>query len=605
MDDVRFFAEPIFQDGIIAQAANDVVNNQGVPYFSAAGSSGNKNDGTASVWEGDYADSGDDFHDFGGGNIFNGVLDGRPFPPVLQWADPLGGSANDYDVCLFDVGLNLVGCSTDIQDGDDDPIEVIPFGTLPGDELLIINFGGLADTRFLHLDTFGAPLQFSTNGSVGGHAGARAVIAVGAVDVAKADVNFTPGVFDESDFPGNDDVEFFSSDGPRRVFFDADGTPFTPGDFTSTGGIVREKPDVAAADGVSTATPGFNPFFGTSASAVHAAGIAVLMLERKPALTPGQIKGAMFSTALDIEAIGRDEDSGFGLIDAFDAVDRIPDGLDGIELINGALEFEDVTDYDPFDSRAPAGVFTIDGTFTNTSETSFFDVFFEVETLTGDNTVLDSFGDGGEGSRIPGPSQFDPDDTFDTTFEIGLMEASPFRFFVDAFGTPNSNGFPGPPFQFFIGRIVVEKQTQPDRAVGVFSFTGSAVPLVAGPIADDGQIVNLLLAPGAFTATEADPSVSPGGFNLTDISCDDAASGTPSTGNTVTRTVTFNLDPDETVTCTFTNAHPGVGGVTEFFASGSGSSGLGMAGVAVSVAGAFAVLVAGNWYARRRWLVKR
>ena len=53
--------------------------------------------------------------------------------------------------------------------------------------------------------------------------------------------------------------------------------------------------------------------------------------------------------------------------------------------------------------------------------------------------------------------------------------------------------------------------------------------------------------------TEDDPTLTPGGFALTDITCDD----TNSTGDAGTRTATIELDPGETVTCTFTNAQPG------------------------------------------------
>ena len=59
-------AEPFFQDGVIAQAANVVARDRGVPYFSAAG-----NDGRGS-WEGVFTPSstmvdGCTLHDFGGG----------------------------------------------------------------------------------------------------------------------------------------------------------------------------------------------------------------------------------------------------------------------------------------------------------------------------------------------------------------------------------------------------------------------------------------------------------------------------------------------------------------------------------------------------------
>ena len=99
------------------------------------------------------------------------------------------------------------------------------------------------------------------------------------------------------------------------------------------------------------------------------------------------------------------------------------------------------------------------------------------------------------------------------------------------------------------GTIIVEKQTDPDAAVGNFTFTGDA----AGTISDNGTITVANLAPGTYTSTENDPTVTPGGFTLTTISCDDGTSTTPSSGDVGTRTATFKLDPGETVTCTFTN----------------------------------------------------
>lgn len=120
-------------------------------------------------------------------------------------------------------------------------------------------------------------------------------------------------------------MEAFSSDGPRRIFYNADGTPITPGNFLSTGGVVRQKPDIASANGVVTAFPsgsGFNPFFGTSAAAPHAAGVAALLKSFKPSLTPQQIRTILTSTALDIEGSGVDRDSGYGIVMANRALRR-------------------------------------------------------------------------------------------------------------------------------------------------------------------------------------------------------------------------------------------------------------------------------------------
>jgi subtilisin family serine protease len=109
------------------------------------------------------------------------------------------------------------------------------------------------------------------------------------------------------------------------MFYFADGTPITPGNFLfgTNGGVVLVKPDIAAADGVSTRTPFFSPFFGTSAAAPHAAGVAALVKSANPAATGAQIFNALTGTALDIRAVGIDRDSGYGIVMAPAAVNAI------------------------------------------------------------------------------------------------------------------------------------------------------------------------------------------------------------------------------------------------------------------------------------------
>src|SRR5262249_21675019 len=123
-------------------------------------------------------------------------------------------------------------------------------------------------------------------------------------------------------FTAGNTVETFSSDGPRRVFFQNQGTAFTPGNFTSTGGLVLQKPDFTAADGVAvTGAGGFGtPFVGRSAAAPHAAAIGALIKSANPALTAAQIRSSMTSTAIDIEAAGVDRDSGAGIVMAYEAL---------------------------------------------------------------------------------------------------------------------------------------------------------------------------------------------------------------------------------------------------------------------------------------------
>ena len=153
----------------------------------------------------------------------------------------------------------------------------------------------------MHLNTNRGRLQIATAGQTFGHSAAVNAFSVAAV--AWDSSGGTP-------FDGTESVEGFSSDGPRRIFYNANGTPVTPGNYSSTGGTVRQKPDIAAADKVSTATPDFNPFGGTSAAAPHAAAIAALMLSANPALTPAQVRTKLTSTTWDIEAGGVDRDLG-------------------------------------------------------------------------------------------------------------------------------------------------------------------------------------------------------------------------------------------------------------------------------------------------------
>ena len=321
VDDVFYPEEAALQDGIVAQAVNAVIAD-GAFYFSAAGNSGNLNDGTSGVWEGDFVPTsappplaGSQVHHFGGGNNSNTVLLDTPFLFTLQWSDPAGGSDNDYDLYLLDPTLSTVwAASTNVQNGNDDPLEYIDsrFFDDTGTRLVIVRKPG-AESRYLHLNAHRGALSLATDGQITGHAAAREAFAVAAVDVFTA-------LGDEFVGGSSNPVELFSSDGPRRIFFEEDGTPITPGDFLSTGGELRLKPDVAAADGVQTATPGFNPFYGTSAAAPHAAALAALLLQADPTLTPTTLREVLGSSALDIEEPGFDRDSGVGIFQAPDAL---------------------------------------------------------------------------------------------------------------------------------------------------------------------------------------------------------------------------------------------------------------------------------------------
>jgi subtilisin-like proprotein convertase family protein len=340
VDDILYFHESPFQDGLIAQAVN-AVTADGAYYFSSAGNEGNTIDGTSGNWEGDFVDSGrgigkfaGDAHDFDPGA---GVQEFNPLSPgsagqivTLWWADALLSSANDYDLYIINSLGNVTAFSQDVQDGDDDPWEILQAGTGTGQRLAVVKFAG-AD-RYLQLSALrgrfadsadGLLKGFSTPGVTRGHSAAVNAFSVAAApagaplpfDLEDGDpANPTgpyPNVFTRQTLP-----ERFTSDGPRRVFHNADGTPITPGNFSSTGGAVRNKPEITAADGTVTTVPGFETFYGTSAAAPHAAAIAALALSGNPGLSNAEIRAALTGTALDLTPAGTDNRTGTGVIRA-------------------------------------------------------------------------------------------------------------------------------------------------------------------------------------------------------------------------------------------------------------------------------------------------
>ncbi|MBL8207463.1 MAG: S8 family serine peptidase [Blastocatellia bacterium] len=331
VDDIIWADQLPFQDYTLAQAVNDVTK-AGALYFSSAGNAGNYNDGTSGTWQGDFKNAGRQpltagpsgdplytFHDFGGGLISNRISRtfGDGFVVVrLFWSDPEGAAQNDFDIYILNSTLTSVRAfSIDDQSVFPFPGEGVATFMNQGDRILIANYNG-SQPRALYLDTFGtAELALTTGGYIAGQAAAADAFAVAAVpsSVARNGV-FVPGL--------NTPVEVFSSDGPRHIFFNADGSPVTPGKYLfADGGVVRQKPDLAAADGVSTSLPQsfFSTFFGTSAAAPHAAAIAALLKSAVPAIKTGEMREVLTSTALDIGPRGVDRVSGAGVVSALNA----------------------------------------------------------------------------------------------------------------------------------------------------------------------------------------------------------------------------------------------------------------------------------------------
>jgi hypothetical protein len=343
VDDVFYFVETPFQDGqassvvstsnggVVTQAVNDVVAD-GALYFSSAGNEGNEDDSTSGTYEGDFSGvaaasplpSGK-VHNFGG-TTYDAITSPGMQVLGLWWADPLGGSSNDYDLYVLNsTGATVLAASTNIQSGTQDPVELIGSAyAVNNNRIVVFQNTGAAD-RFFHLGLIRGTLAATTAGETHGHSAASGAYTVAATPAYGAfTTGYPTGPYPDPFNTGNV-VELFSSDGPRRVFFEGDSTAITPGNFSSTGGEVLDKPDVTAADGVSvTGVGGFgSPFYGTSASAPAAAAVAALVLAADPSLTPAQVRTTLTSTAVDIMGSGFDRDSGNGIVMAWEAINSL------------------------------------------------------------------------------------------------------------------------------------------------------------------------------------------------------------------------------------------------------------------------------------------
>ncbi|MEQ8973481.1 MAG: S8 family serine peptidase [Coleofasciculus sp. C1-SOL-03] len=334
VDDIFYPTEPMFQDGVIAQAIDTVVD-QGVSYFSAAGNDARQS--YESAFNGSNLFEplvGGEFHDFDSGvgvDIFQSLTipENSGFGISFQWDSPFfsvsggAGSLNDLDIFLFDEsGTNIVASSVN-QNVGNDAVELFSFfndGSLGTDafNLAISKVEGL-DPGLMKYILFGEGTlnEYDTaSGTVFGHPNARGAEAVGAAfyqDTPEFGVD--PAL-----------LEPFSSAGPTPILFDTAGNRLANPE-------IRLKPEIIAVDGTNTTFfpppfldprdpegDGFPNFFGTSAAAPHAAAVAALMLDAAPDTSPSEIYRILETTALDMESPGFDFDSGFGLIQADRAV---------------------------------------------------------------------------------------------------------------------------------------------------------------------------------------------------------------------------------------------------------------------------------------------
>ncbi|MDA1347661.1 MAG: fibronectin type III domain-containing protein [Chloroflexi bacterium] len=236
-----------------------------------------------SSWYSAYSDSdGDRLIEFEAGQEFNAVslTAGARITVQVRWEDDWTAAARDLDLFLLNGSGTKVASSIDPQSGIPGQIPREWFQFSPPTSgtyfLSIEHFSGTVP-QWVQLNSFSQnPLEVAVAGhSVENPAESAntGLIAVGAANWA------TPST-----------IEGFSSRGPTT-----DG---------------RTKPDVTGADGGDSASSG--SFFGTSQASPHVAGLAALVLQHSPELTPAQVADFLKANALPTGAVPNN-DWGFGL----------------------------------------------------------------------------------------------------------------------------------------------------------------------------------------------------------------------------------------------------------------------------------------------------
>jgi hypothetical protein len=348
VDDVSYLEEPFFQEGPIGVAVSEATAGHDVAYFSAAGND-NLFDGEGNEigsWEApQYRDSEScpaavaalppafnpshcmDFNPkiAAVDNTFEmTVAAGETLVIDLQWAEPWEGVTTDLDAFLLDSSGELIAASAeDNIAGTERPLEIVGWENetaSPAKVRLVINrFAGVTPNlhlKFILAENGGGVTAIeykkSSEGDVVGptifgHGGGKDAMSIGAVR------------FNTKSAP-----EVFSSRGPVTHYFDPVGTgPALPLGSPE----VLAKPDVVATDGgantfFGSCVSNVWRFFGTSAAAPHAAAVAALEREGKPAANAAAVEKAQREGALAVGSL-EPKAVGSGLLSAVGTLEKL------------------------------------------------------------------------------------------------------------------------------------------------------------------------------------------------------------------------------------------------------------------------------------------
>ena len=325
VDDITYFNEAMYQDGVIARAVDDVTA-QGVVYFSSAANS-NLRIGASDV--GSYeaaayrgtpcpssvaAFAGEvDCHDFNpgpgtdNGNGFT-VSNGGSLRFLLGYSEPLYGVTTDLDLFLVDsVTGSVVAVSNNDNPGvTDNTFEAVSYTNNTGStrtyNVVVGRFGSTARSpRF----------RVVSNRSAGVTAAERTVTSgTDVIGPTSFGHNMTPKAGSIAALPYNSNTapETYSSRGPANYcWLPVNGT--TP--VTALGNCAADTIDITATDGGANSFFGsFSGstwrFYGTSQAAPHAAGVAALQKQYRPCRTPAQILAAQRASGVPIGSFPKD-----------------------------------------------------------------------------------------------------------------------------------------------------------------------------------------------------------------------------------------------------------------------------------------------------------
>ncbi|MBI2567139.1 MAG: S8 family serine peptidase [Candidatus Schekmanbacteria bacterium] len=300
MDDQMFgglvFEEKWLTDAITASQSGTLIISPADDYGSAH-------------YRGEFVDSGNGEHDFGGGNTVmtvNVPADCEALP-TIAWSEPQASDFSDYRIRFYDQAHNPLGqlysdgvkpmATGFLEPTSYDRQEWISVWKAPEAPALLFDIrfdcyfpgpvGGISATI--------EPGLRVDEGSIVGVAALPEVLTVGALDQTTEVA------------PGRYAVRPYSGRGPAEITI-----PTTE---------VRPKPDLMAPDCQSRyvipyeGTPYTLSQCGTSISAAVVTGIAALVQEKQGFVRTADIKALLTGTAADLEEPGFDGVSGYGQVD--------------------------------------------------------------------------------------------------------------------------------------------------------------------------------------------------------------------------------------------------------------------------------------------------